>query len=120
MSQFLELLPSTQTDVITHAKIDSKVQTIVIFRVSTRYWSSPINDLFLPRIEKSFPRISNALQSSTSSIELISSLVRSCSLTNSSFSSSTSGSLLLAQPEMAGILDSGPNMCRCRKLTVLV
>ena len=102
------------------AQIDSKGQTIVIFRVSTRYWSSPKNELFLPRIEKSFPRISNALQSSTSSIELISSLVRSCSLTNSSFSSSTSGSLLLAQPEMAGILDSGPNMCLCRKLTVLV
>ena len=83
--------------------------------------TSPINELFLPRIEKSFPRISNALQSSTSSIELISSLVRSCSLTNSSFSSSTSCSLLLAQPEMAFlILDSGPNMCLCRKLTVLV
>ena len=97
-------------------QIDILGQTILIDRVST----SPINELFLPRIEKSFPRISNAFTSSTSSTELISSLVRSCSLTNSSFSSSTSGSLLLAHPEMAGILDSGPNMCRCRKLTVLV
>ena len=98
------------------AHINYLWQILVTFRIST----SPINELFLPRIEKSFPRISNALQSSTSSIELISSLVRSCSLTNSSFSSSTSVSLLLAQPEMAGILDSGPNMCLCRKLTVLV